>query len=239
MAEASAARDKLPPTGVAAAAREGLARRTGSRSLEVPPLVEFGDAFGAAAASPPPFADRRRLSPRTATPPPRRRSSGRRDGAFSLLFRPSSAAPPMQRLRRHAGPPAPDGRGRAAGFRSARSRRRRQRRRRALAAGVSVSAPASPRRWGWRLPPRSGPRRLGRPVAADRAAIPARAETAGGQLPRRRPRRRSAWCRKPNAPGPATRRRSCRWRSSTPRATAWRRTTPPPRNGFAPPPSAG
>ena len=51
MAEASAARDMLPPTGVAAAAGEGLAA-DGQPVLEVPPLVEFGDAFEAAAGEP-------------------------------------------------------------------------------------------------------------------------------------------------------------------------------------------
>src|SRR5688500_246224 len=51
MAEPSAARDKLPPKGVPAAVGEGLAA-DGQPILEVPPLVEFGDAFETAAGEP-------------------------------------------------------------------------------------------------------------------------------------------------------------------------------------------
>jgi hypothetical protein len=84
MAEPSAARDTLPPTGVAAAAGEGLAA-DGQPVLEVPPLVEFGDAFEAAAgeaaadepaavrqAAPPNAPDGNAATPLPIQRPPRR-----------------------------------------------------------------------------------------------------------------------------------------------------------------------
>jgi len=59
MAEASAARDKPPPTGVAAA-RDGFGQPVdqGQPIAHVPPLVEFGDSFEAAESGPPPSAER-------------------------------------------------------------------------------------------------------------------------------------------------------------------------------------
>jgi len=73
MAEASAARDKPPPTGVAAA-RDGFAQPVdqGQPIADVPPLVEFGDSFEAAESGPPPSAERAPAAPDSepSAPPP-------------------------------------------------------------------------------------------------------------------------------------------------------------------------
>ena len=228
-------RRELPPTGAAAAARDGAAGRPrGQPVVEPPPLVEFGD---------PQLPPTDRPAGPAVTAPIRRPAvgSGQRPRAPQLSapaaappHGPRDAAPHDRPVR----PPARPRPSRRAGRRLRSGGSVAQSRAGRAGAAARASASALPPRWRWRSPARSGSAAIGSTGTAGGGAFPARAERRRAPS-MRRPRRRSASSSRPNAPGPATPRRSCRWRSSTPKARAWRRTTPPRRNGFAPPPSAG